>query len=200
MTCRTEYTYVIPRTEDGGPSKILCKFPNCTNPNCHFRHEDANGNPIPPPALTRKQAESSEMETDDPAEQDDVSVTMDHATSSAGMALGKSALDLPLGSTGPAKPLPAKPLNGTVPVPCKFGAGCTNPKCKFIHDNRKPCNFGVKCFKGSLCILVALPVFARLTHPLFQPTAPTRIHPVVNSVVQQLVRMASRHTSPRRDN
>lgn len=97
------------------------------------------------------------METDDPAEQDDVNVTMDHATSSAGMALGKSALDLPLGSTASVKPLPGKPLNGTVPVPCKFGAGCTNPKCKFIHDNRKPCNFGIKCFKGLSGISITLP-------------------------------------------
>lgn len=137
--------------DDNGPSKILCKFPNCTNPTCPFRHEDANGNPIPPPALTRKLAESSEMETDEPAEQDVVHVTMDHTTSSAGMALDKS-LDSLVADSGSAKPLPGKPLNGTIPVPCRFGSGCTNPKCKFIHDNRKPCNFGVKCFKGSLVI------------------------------------------------
>jgi hypothetical protein len=31
---------------------MLCKYQNCTNPSCQFRHEDADGNPIPPPALT----------------------------------------------------------------------------------------------------------------------------------------------------
>lgn len=31
---------------------MLCKYLNCTNPSCQFRHEDAAGNPIPPPALT----------------------------------------------------------------------------------------------------------------------------------------------------
>ena len=31
---------------------MLCKYQNCTNPSCAFRHEDADGNPIPPPALT----------------------------------------------------------------------------------------------------------------------------------------------------
>lgn len=31
---------------------MLCKYLNCTNPSCQFRHEDANGNSIPPPALS----------------------------------------------------------------------------------------------------------------------------------------------------
>lgn len=31
---------------------MLCKYQNCTNPSCQFRHEDAQGNAIPPPALT----------------------------------------------------------------------------------------------------------------------------------------------------
>lgn len=34
-----------------GPSRLLCKFQHCTNPACQFRHEDAEGNPIAPPAL-----------------------------------------------------------------------------------------------------------------------------------------------------
>lgn len=120
---------------DSGPSKILCKYPDCTNPACPFRHEDANGNPIPPPALTRKLATSSDMETDEPTQQSDIEVTME-------------TLDSHAPKNGSARPLPGKPLNGTIPVPCKFAGGCANPKCKFIHDNRKPCNFGVKCFKG----------------------------------------------------
>jgi hypothetical protein len=124
---------------DSGPSKILCKYPDCTNPACQYRHEDANGNPIPPPALTKKLAASSDMETDEPAAQGDVEITMDQDMNAATNTAGKS---------GSARPIPGKPLNGTIPVPCKFGAGCTNAKCKFIHDNRKPCNFGIKCFKG----------------------------------------------------
>lgn len=38
--------------EGAGPSRLLCKFQHCTNPSCQFRHEDANGNPIAPPALS----------------------------------------------------------------------------------------------------------------------------------------------------
>lgn len=37
--------------ETAGPSRLLCKYLHCTNPACAFRHEDANGNAIPPPAL-----------------------------------------------------------------------------------------------------------------------------------------------------
>ncbi|KAJ9100558.1 hypothetical protein QFC21_003601 [Naganishia friedmannii] len=149
------YSHVSPaQVEDvpTGPSKILCKYPDCTNPSCQFRHEDANGNPIPPPALTRQLAAAaaapdatSAMETDQPS-QDNIHVKVDQSSSSAGLAAGK-----PLESTSTAvsaKPLPGKPLNATIPVPCRFGAGCTNVKCKFIHENKKPCNFGVKCFKA----------------------------------------------------
>jgi len=35
---------------------MLCKYLNCTNPSCAFRHEDAEGNPIPPPALAAAKA------------------------------------------------------------------------------------------------------------------------------------------------
>lgn len=38
--------------EGAGPSRLLCKFQHCTNPACQFRHEDAAGNPIAPPALS----------------------------------------------------------------------------------------------------------------------------------------------------
>jgi len=39
-----------------GPSRLLCKYQNCANPSCAFRHEDEQGNPIPPPALTAAKA------------------------------------------------------------------------------------------------------------------------------------------------
>lgn len=48
-----------------------------------------------------------------------------------------------------AKPLPGKPLNGTIPAPCRFDPGCLNPKCRFIHEKKRPCHFGIRCFKGS---------------------------------------------------
>lgn len=35
-----------------GPSRLLCKYQNCTNPSCPFRHEDESGKSIPPPALS----------------------------------------------------------------------------------------------------------------------------------------------------
>lgn len=118
--------------EATGPAKVLCRFAPCTNPACQFRHEDANGNPIPPPA-SRKHAAASAMAVDE---------------SENGGEGSKSLDPSPVQSTFP-KPLPGKPLNGTIPVPCRFAAGCLNPKCKFIHDNKRPCNFGIRCFKGS---------------------------------------------------
>lgn len=42
--------------ETAGPSRLLCKYQNCTNPSCPFRHENAQGSPIPPPALTARKA------------------------------------------------------------------------------------------------------------------------------------------------
>ncbi|KAJ9093563.1 hypothetical protein QFC19_008290 [Naganishia cerealis] len=146
----------------------------CKDPDCSYSHvspaqaEDANGNPIPPPALTRQLAAaaaepSTEMETDQPGEQDDIQVKMDHSTSSAGMA---SLKPLEVTST---KPLPGKPLNGAIPVPCRYGAGCTNPKCKFTHENKKPCNFGAKCFKGGFRNDPNSPLSGHRTN--FAPTA-----------------------------
>lgn len=38
--------------DKAGQSRMLCKFQNCNNPSCPFRHEDAQGNAIPPPALS----------------------------------------------------------------------------------------------------------------------------------------------------
>jgi hypothetical protein len=42
--------------DTAGPSRLLCKYLNCTNPACAFRHEDSQGKPIPPPALTAAKA------------------------------------------------------------------------------------------------------------------------------------------------
>jgi hypothetical protein len=116
-----------PFVEATGPSKVLCRFPECTNPNCQFRHEDAEGNVIPPPALTRKLAGASAMKVDG--------------------AEGEAA-------EGTAKPIPGKPFNGMIPTPCRFGSGCLNTKCRFTHDNRRPCHFGIRCFKGTSAAVV----------------------------------------------
>lgn len=49
---REESIHLTCLGETAGPSRLLCKYQNCTNPACAFRHEDAEGNLIPPPALT----------------------------------------------------------------------------------------------------------------------------------------------------
>lgn len=147
--------------EGTGPAKVLCRFAECTNPNCQYRHEDAEGNVIPPPALTRKLAASSAMKVDG-AEGDE---------------------------GGVAKPIPGKPLNGMIPVPCRFGAGCLNSKCRFTHDNRRPCNFGVRCFKGTCKGLWTRP-YADLADA--QPTAHSHIHRDANCRVSPCTRNGSR--------
>jgi hypothetical protein len=52
-------SHVSPAVVNGdgsGPSRVLCKFQHCTNASCQFRHEDADGNFIPPPALGKTPA------------------------------------------------------------------------------------------------------------------------------------------------
>jgi hypothetical protein len=46
---------------------LLCKYLNCTNPACAFRHEDSQGNPIPPPALTAAKAAKEAIVAKSPA-------------------------------------------------------------------------------------------------------------------------------------
>jgi nuclear polyadenylated RNA-binding protein NAB2 len=140
--------------EGAGERRVLCKFPVCTNPSCQFRHEDAEGNPIPPPALTRavkKNEDGNEVDMD--AEHDEWDVKVGEGTAS-GLGNAKSEsevrmqLDNPLGDS--KKPVATKPLNGTIATPCRFGSGCTNKFCKFTHPIDTPCRFGSRCFKGKL--------------------------------------------------
>lgn len=141
------YSHVSPAqvASDGPPTlKVLCKYPVCTNPSCQYRHEDAQGNAIPPPALARKNgaeaAAASAMETDD----HDIDVQVDSAT--GGMAAQKMNVDAALSEPTP-RPMSGKPLNGSIPVACKFAAACTNKYCKYVHDGRRPCKFGAKCHR-----------------------------------------------------
>jgi hypothetical protein len=82
-----------------GPSRLLCKYQNCTNPTCAFRHEDANGNTISAPALRTKTKQAPE-----PASSDEGDVEI--------VGTSGRAMDGVLDETRGAKP-------------CRFGDRCT---------------------------------------------------------------------------
>ena len=88
---------------------MLCKFQNCTNPSCAFRHEDADGNPIPPPALTaskvKKEIKVVKVEVPAPSS-DNEDGDMEVVVSS------KSLMDGPL-------------EDATGERPCRYGERCT---------------------------------------------------------------------------
>ncbi|ODN82084.1 hypothetical protein L202_02399 [Cryptococcus amylolentus CBS 6039] len=113
-----------------GPSKILCKYQNCTNPSCPFRHEDANGNPIPPPALAGKAATNGNGAIVPAPSSDDgsVEVITSHKT------LMNSSLD-----------------DGPRVVQCRYAERCTRADCKFSHPPSRPVPKGhnSKSFKPS---------------------------------------------------
>ncbi|TXT07186.1 hypothetical protein VHUM_03356 [Vanrija humicola] len=48
--------------ESAGPSRVLCRYQNCINPKCQYRHEDADGNAIPPPALSNAAAAATSVD------------------------------------------------------------------------------------------------------------------------------------------
>nr|XP_019046434.1 hypothetical protein I302_05183 [Kwoniella bestiolae CBS 10118]OCF25364.1 hypothetical protein I302_05183 [Kwoniella bestiolae CBS 10118] len=111
--------------ESAGPSRLLCKYQNCTNPSCPFRHEDENGNPIPPPALTASKAPkpkiapvpvpSASSDNEDDGGDGDVEVVMSH----------KGLMDGALDDTKKE-------------VSCRYGERCTRPDCKFTHPPGRP--------------------------------------------------------------
>jgi hypothetical protein len=66
--------------ETAGPSRLLCKYQNCNNPSCPFRHKDSNGDPIPPPALTaakqKRQASQKPMSVEHSGDEVEMEVVM----------------------------------------------------------------------------------------------------------------------------
>lgn len=98
--------------EKAGPSRMLCKYQNCTNPACPFRHEDAEGNAVPAPALTKAKSASTvkpkvaPVDASSDNEDGDIEVVM----------TSKSLLDGPLDDTKKA-------------VPCRYGERCTRGRC-----------------------------------------------------------------------
>ncbi|KAL7421598.1 mRNA-binding protein nab2 [Cryptotrichosporon argae] len=91
-----------------GPSRMLCKYQNCINPTCQYRHEDAAGNAIPPPGLTAIKSKARPAPSSDG--EDDVEVVVS----------AKRAMD---GVLSDIKVLKA----------CRYGEKCTRADCKFTH-------------------------------------------------------------------
>lgn len=87
-----------------GPTRLLCKYQNCTNPACPFRHEDAEGNAIPPPALSAARGKKVSASSDN--EDGDIEVVMT-----------KNTMD---GALDDSKTVTA----------CRFGDRCTRRKSK----------------------------------------------------------------------
>lgn len=166
------FSHVSPAQKLGdqaGQNRVPCKFGGkCNNPACPYRHEDAGGNVIPAPALSRPVESPAagasataangaggaiDVDMADANQHDELDITLDLDSSTAGMASrpisgvpGKK-MDGALGSgtgTGVKGAGGRKPLNGQIKVPCRFGAGCTRVECRFQHG--RACRFGKKCF------------------------------------------------------
>jgi hypothetical protein len=91
---------------------------------------------------------------------DELDITLDLEGSAAGLARRSDSvlpseeeskrtrdrLDSALTSQGRSTTtgMKNKPNNAQIKIPCRFGAGCTNPSCRFQHG--KACRYGKKCF------------------------------------------------------
>ena len=113
--------------EKAGPGRMLCKFQNCTNPSCAFRHEDAEGNPIPPPALTNPKAfnvPGSNVVAEAPAS------TFVTAPSSVTAGSDDGDVEVVMSSKSLMDgALEDKPSQR----PCRYGERCTRADCFFSH-------------------------------------------------------------------
>lgn len=109
---------------DAGPSRVLCKFQHCTNPTCQFRHEDENGNFIPPPALKAKAAAKPDASFSS-SEDGELEISV-----KSGATLD-SALD-----------------DGRTERPCRYAERCTRADCKFTHPASRPTPRGAKPARG----------------------------------------------------
>jgi len=116
--------------DGAGPSRLLCKYQNCANPSCPFRHEDEAGSPIPPPALTAAKAakekpakvvEKVEINANSDNEDGEMEVVMTH----------KGLMDGALDDSKSEKQ-------------CRYAERCTRPDCKFSHPPSRPTPKGGK--------------------------------------------------------
>ncbi|WVO16183.1 hypothetical protein L204_103853 [Cryptococcus depauperatus] len=100
-----------------GPSRLLCKYQNCTNPSCPFRHEDDAGNLISPPALIVSQ----KAKTDTSVAPSVANGETDAANTHKGLMDGELE-------------------DGPKIVQCRYGEKCTRPNCKFVHPSSRSIN------------------------------------------------------------
>jgi len=109
--------------DTAGPSRLLCKYQNCTNTACPFRHEDADGNPIPPPALAAAKAAK------------DKATSKAAAAAEAAAAAGAAGSDNEDGDVEvvmSSKGLMDGALDDTrKDVPCRYAERCTRRESTF---------------------------------------------------------------------
>ena len=91
---------------------MLCKYQNCTNPSCQFRHEDSNGNTIPPPALTARQAAKDKPVPVAVVPVHDANVSDNEDNDFEVVVSGRGLMDGPL-------------EDKKMERPCRFGERCT---------------------------------------------------------------------------
>lgn len=128
--------------DTAGPSRLLCKYLNCSNPSCPFRHEDAEGNSIPPPALSAakiakeakaKKIESVKVEVGPSSDNEDGDVEV--------VVSSKSLMDGALDDSKADKA-------------CRYGDRCTRRE---LLANRQLVN------------LIEIPADCKFTHPPSRP-------------------------------
>ncbi|WVQ80821.1 hypothetical protein IAT38_002928 [Cryptococcus sp. DSM 104549] len=103
---------------EAGPSRLLCKYQNCSNPSCPFRHEDENGNLVPPPALTNPKPAPAAA-----------------AANGNGSANGEA--DGKEGKEGKGI-MDGQLDDGPKVTACRYGERCTRADCKFTHPASRP--------------------------------------------------------------